>query len=132
MSLLSPLPPRFGAPGNPQPQGPIDWNNISNFFFFLCQYLFTISNAAQTSANGGTSGTALFSQPFQGTSFSLVLIYCQNLVGAASYTFPSAFKNVPGAISTNQVSNAIVTTLTTTGVTISGTNSTGFLVIVGC
>jgi hypothetical protein len=53
------------------------------------------------------------------------------ILGAASYTYPVAFTNTPSIKATNDIASGIVTTLSNTAVTVTGSNSTGFIELVG-
>lgn len=87
------------------------------------------SNAIQTTLSGGSGGSAIFSQPYQGGN-KMVIIHCSALNGATStYTFPTAFAYTPAIISTNGLASSIVTTLTTSTIVLTGTTSTGTIII---
>jgi hypothetical protein len=76
------------------------------------------TQVTQTSVSGSTAGSAVFSEPNQGAAYKKVIVQLgSSLSGTASYTFPSAFANTPVVVN----SDAAVTSLSTTGVTVTGT-----------
>lgn len=87
--------------------------------------------SAQTTVNGSTSGTAKFTEPFQGATYKRVLVYCAALLGTAAYTFPTAFTNTPVVITTSGPAASVVTSLSSSGMTITGATTTGVIIIEG-
>lgn len=91
----------------------------------------------QTTVSGSTSGSAVFSEPIQQVAHKQVIIYCNALLGTATYNFPNAFTNTPGIIPTYGtggtivVSPTVVTSLTTTSITLTGTTNTGNITLEG-
>lgn len=87
------------------------------------------STASQTTVSCSTSGTAVFSQPFQGSSEKRVLIHVSSCLGTASYTYPLAFTNSPSVYASNNAAASIATSVSTTAVTVTGAATTGSLVL---
>lgn len=83
------------------------------------------STAPQTTVSCSTSGTAIFSEPLQGSSDKKVLIHLTACLGTASYTYPTAFTNTPSIYASNNVAATILTSLSSTAVTVTGATSTG-------
>jgi len=81
--------------------------------------------STQTTVSCSTSGSAVFSEPEQGSSYKKVVVYENACVGTASYTYPTAFAHTPQVLSQSLASTA--TTVTATAVTVTGSTSTGFL-----
>ncbi len=87
------------------------------------------NTAAQTTINGSTSGTAICSEPEQGSSYKKVLIYLNALNGTSStYTYPAAFSHTP-AIVFNGTGLGLV--VSTTAINFTGSISTGYIILEG-
>ena len=110
--------------------GEVELNNgniyaLSNVFFAPK----FASNAAQTTVNCSTSGTAIFSMPEVGASYKKVMIHLTACLGTASYTYPTDFMITPSVFASNNVAATVVTSISNAAVTVTGTTSTGALII---
>jgi hypothetical protein len=83
------------------------------------------NSASQTTVSCSTSGSVVFAEPEQGSSYKKVVVYENACVGTVSYTFPTVFTHAPQVLSQSLAGTA--TAVSTTGVTITGSTSTGFL-----
>lgn len=88
----------------------------------------SIDTSNQQTVSGSISGSAIFSQPFQGGNYGKVVIYLNNLNGTATYTFPASFQHAPATLGPQA---AAATTISTTSVTVTGSGTTGFLFLEG-
>ncbi len=93
----------------------------------------SISNltAAQTTYNGSVAGTAIWSMPFQGSSYKKFIIYYNSLHDAGgTITFPTAFSKTPTIYGDSAATG--ITTASTTTLTIALTALTsGFAIVEG-
>jgi hypothetical protein len=103
-------------------------------------YSLAIKTAAKQTTFNDSTGTAIFSQPEQGTSYKKVLIFCNGIKGATTYTytFPTAFtansSSTPPVVIFNNTT--ITPTISNTQVAItpplnSGSATTGYIIIEG-
>lgn len=84
-----------------------------------------------TTVSCSTSGTVKFAEPYSGTTDKRVKAYAAACIGTASFTFPTAFTNTPAIVTTNGPAGSLITSLSTTAMTITGTTTTGFFVLEG-
>ena len=81
--------------------------------------------ATQTVANCSTSGTVTFSEPEQGSSYKKVVAYFNACLGTFGYTYPTAFSFTPQLLS-QSITTAVITSVSTTAVSGTGSTTTGF------
>ena len=89
------------------------------------------ASGVQTTILGSGSGSAVFSQPIFGISYKKIIIFCDYLTGTATYSFPTQFAIAPAIITTNSLASSIITSLSATSVTVTGSSSVGFLILEG-
>jgi len=85
--------------------------------------------AAPTVTTGSISGTATFNEPIRATYYKKIIVYCNSLIGRATYTFPAAFTNLP--IVSAGTKKIKIETLSNTALTISANSATGQLIFEG-
>lgn len=81
--------------------------------------------------NGSISGLASFSQVQEENKPMKLIVYCNSLVGTASYTFPTPFANIPTVVGTTGYKKAVISSLSTTSITITGESANGFIFLQG-
>jgi hypothetical protein len=90
---------------------------------------FIKSSATQTTVSCSTSGTAVFSEPMAGASDKKVLINLAACLGTAIYAFPVAYTNTPGIFASSTVASSVASSVSNTTVIITGTTSTGTIIL---
>jgi hypothetical protein len=100
--------------------------DISQFALGLKTPLVNIVSTV-TTVSCSTSGTAIFTEPEQGSSQKEVSVFESNCVGTASYTYPAAFGHTPDI----QGALASTASASTTAVTVTGVTSTGWVFLRG-
>jgi hypothetical protein len=103
--------------------------NGQEFYFSLNSPL--PINPPPSVINGSGSGSATFAQTRIGNALMQVLIYTNALTGTATYNFPFAFNNLPVVHATNGPAAAVVTSISKTSITVTGTATSGHLLISG-
>lgn len=88
------------------------------------------STSAQSTLTG-SAGTAVCSQPFQGSSYKKVIVYLSGYTdtGTQSYTYPTAFSHTPFV--SGLTAGVAGATASTTAVTFTVTTQTGLVFIEG-
>lgn len=122
------LPSQFVARGELEPQLQITLQNMWEELVLAINSAGDF-NTTQKTVDGSTSGSAVFSQTIQNGSYKKVVIYLAALNGTAAFVFPRAFQFTPQILS--QSLAARVTTLSVSGVTVTGLPSTGFIELTG-
>lgn len=97
--------------------------------FVLAQRLNPPQSLVTVNSSAVGGGSAIFVQPDYQAWKKIVEIHLTNLTGTASYTFPVPFQFTPQVLS-QSLANA-VTALSTTSVTVTGSGSTGFIMLDG-
>ena len=93
--------------------------------------------ASGTTVSGSTSGTATFYSnsacAINPTTLALkeTIVYCSALVGTASFTFPAAYTNTPVVLTTSGPAASVVTSLSATAMTVTGSTTSGYLIVIG-
>lgn len=82
----------------------------------------------ETIINNSVSGFTAFSMPFQTPLYKKVMVYMTSATGTASYTFPIAFTYLPNV---TYGGNGSVTILTLTGITITASTDSTYLILEG-
>lgn len=103
----------------------VSWGAAANGTNAIHQFGVLKLTAAQTTVSCSTSGSAVFSQPLQGSSDKKVVVHLAACLGTASYTYPTAFTNSPSVYGSNNVAAGIASSVSSTAVTVTGTTSTG-------
>lgn len=91
-----------------------------------------IAMTTAISTGSTTSGQVQFSMPFNGPTYKKVVIYFSAASGTTTYSYPIAFTHLPAIIiPTSGVTAGNITNVTLTGVTASGSSTTGWAFLEG-
>jgi hypothetical protein len=82
-------------------------------------------NSSQTTVNGSTSGTAVFSEPFNGAAYKMITVGCASLNGTVSYSFPTPFTGTPSSNMIDLPTGVTATAISATAITLAGTGVSG-------
>ena len=96
-----------------------------------CEVTYSNSVSPQVAniiVSASTSGNISWNQPFQGSTYKKVLIYVNNAVGTATLAYTIAFVNTPFVYGYDSTR---VTSVSTTGCTVTGNGTSGYLFIEG-
>jgi hypothetical protein len=90
-------------------------------------------NASQSTVGCSTSGSIVFSMPFQGPTYKKVMIYLNACQGSASYTYPTAFSHQPNTVVYGGLGTSYFNTVSTSavGMNVAGAAQTGILSLEG-
>ena len=88
-------------------------------------------NGSKTTINGSTSGSADFGEDFGGTGFKIVTIKLNALNGTASWTYSVAFTSTPLLMTSDGLTSSSIVSKSTTAVTVTGTTTSGMLILIG-
>lgn len=90
-----------------------------------------LNSSSALTVNGSTSGYAVFSQPIVTPYYKKVIVYCHSLTGTATYYFPTRFTAAPAIITNDEVPSSVVTSKSINSITLTGSNTIGFIILEG-
>lgn len=93
-----------------------------------------VSSTDGGSVSGSSSGNFIWNMESHPTmNHKRIMIYCSSLSGTASLTFPFSFQDTPAVLSiaSGGASPSVITSLSSTSLTITGSNTSGYLILEG-